>query len=107
MVEIPFYGNEEDFSPNRLNIVRYYESQTLDTYFKNLEFVKSQNGDLGKLWIKNLPAGDYLLYFLWYKKIISVKVFRGAYWVTDEFVVAETGIAADLPKPKFGVVSEV
>ena len=48
-----------------------------------------------------------MLYFLRYKKIISVKVFRGAYWVTDEFVVAETGIAADLPKPKFGIVSEV
>jgi len=104
---MPFYGKDEDFASTRINIVRYHESHALETRFDHLELNKGENGELWKLRIKNLPAGEYILYFLKYQKSISIKIFRGVYWVTDEFVVAETGIAADLPKPVFGIITNV
>lgn len=104
---MPFYGKDEDFKSSWVNIVWYHESHALETWFGHLELVKSEHGEMSKLRIKNLPAGEYILYFLKYQKSISIKIFRGAYWVTDEFVVAETGIAADLPKPIFGIITNV
>ena len=102
---MPFYGREDDFKNTWINIVWYHDSHALETCFNHLELIK--NGEMNTLWIKNLPAGEYVLYILKYQKSISIKIFRGAYWVTDEFVVAETGIAADLPKPKYGIISHV
>ena len=47
---------------------------------------------MGMLKLKNLEAGDYILYFIQSGKSISIKIFPGAYWISEEFIVGETGI---------------
>lgn len=54
-----------------------------------------------------MQAGDYIFYFLKYNKSITIKIFPGAYWVTEEFIVGETGIGLDIQKPNFVQVKDV
>ena len=104
MIEIPFMGRESDFKQANCNLIRFLDehNQTLESCFEKLEYIKSQGAaDIGTIKLKGLQAGDYLLFFNQFKKSISIKIFPGAYWISEEFIVGETGIGLDIQKQPF------
>jgi hypothetical protein len=51
--------------------------------------------------LNGLKAGDYVLYLSHAKKAITIKIFPGAYWISEEFIVGEKGIGLDIQKQPF------
>lgn len=110
MIEIPFMGRESDFKQANCNLIRFLDehNQTLESCFEKLEYIKSQGAaDIGTIKLKGLQAGDYLLFFNQFKKSISIKIFPGAYWISEEFIVGETGIGLDIQKQPFVQIQDV
>ena len=80
----------------------------LESVFDNLEFeTSSSDKNYGKLTVKGLDAGEYMLMMREAKANIYVKVFKGTYWKTEDFIVGEKAMYLDQPNPKFVQISNL
>ena len=91
-LEIPYRASAASF---RRPLVDLYKCVTatpsmLGSEFDKLEFqAGSAEGDFGKIKANGLAAGEYILMLREAEANIYIKVFKGTYWETEDFIVGE------------------